>query len=320
MVRVGIVGAGLAGLACAEVLIRAGHQVALFDKGRGPGGRMSTRRMASGDEAWAFDHGAPWFTAQTDEFRDALAQWADRGLVARWPDPAGDLWVGVPGMNALVGDMAGRHDAQFGVQVTALVHEGAQWRIHAGATALGPFDAVVLAIPVEQAALLAGLHDFAMARAAAQVTSLPCWTGLFAFSRRVEAPDVIQPDDGPIHLAIRNAAKPGRSAEESWVVYAKPAWSQSALEQDKEAIAPRLLDALGRAVAQAGGGAIPAPDIAVAHRWRFAMPRPGNPGMEGQAMWNSALHLGACGDWLAGSGVEAAWLSGRALAAQMMMG
>ncbi|MFX9626906.1 FAD-dependent oxidoreductase, partial [Acinetobacter baumannii] len=45
MVRIGIIGAGIAGLTCGEALVRAGHSVRLFDKGRGPGGRMSTRRL-----------------------------------------------------------------------------------------------------------------------------------------------------------------------------------------------------------------------------------------------------------------------------------
>ena len=75
--RVAIVGAGLAGLACADQLVAGGHQVSLFDKGRGPGGRMSTRRMEDG---WAFDHGAPWFAAHDP------AQ-ADRSAVADFVAP-----------------------------------------------------------------------------------------------------------------------------------------------------------------------------------------------------------------------------------------
>lgn len=42
---VAIIGAGMAGLSCARALVQAGVAVELFDKGRGPGGRMSTRRV-----------------------------------------------------------------------------------------------------------------------------------------------------------------------------------------------------------------------------------------------------------------------------------
>jgi predicted NAD/FAD-dependent oxidoreductase len=57
-VRIGIVGAGIAGLACAQGLVRHGHDVVLFDKGRGPGGRMSTRRMETPRGLAHIDHGA----------------------------------------------------------------------------------------------------------------------------------------------------------------------------------------------------------------------------------------------------------------------
>ena len=43
---IAIVGAGLAGLTCAQFLAQAGHRVHVFDKSRGPSGRMSTRRSS----------------------------------------------------------------------------------------------------------------------------------------------------------------------------------------------------------------------------------------------------------------------------------
>ena len=38
-----IIGAGIAGITCARTLVQAGHQVTVFEKSRGVGGRMSTR-------------------------------------------------------------------------------------------------------------------------------------------------------------------------------------------------------------------------------------------------------------------------------------
>ena len=53
--RIGIVGAGICGLAAAAELAAAGREVAVFDKSRGIGGRLATRRV----DAMSFDHGAP---------------------------------------------------------------------------------------------------------------------------------------------------------------------------------------------------------------------------------------------------------------------
>ena len=57
---VAVIGAGMAGLAAARTLAAAGHAVQVFDKGRGIGGRLSTRRTDYG----AFDHGAQYATVR----------------------------------------------------------------------------------------------------------------------------------------------------------------------------------------------------------------------------------------------------------------
>ena len=65
--RVGIVGAGVSGLLCAQRLLSlAGPelQLTVFEWGRGPGGRTARRRVTleSGVEL-SFDHAAPFITA-----------------------------------------------------------------------------------------------------------------------------------------------------------------------------------------------------------------------------------------------------------------
>ena len=63
--RIAIVGAGVAGLACARALADAGLHVQIFEKSRGVSGRMSTRRGELGQ----CDHGAQYFTARDPAFR-----------------------------------------------------------------------------------------------------------------------------------------------------------------------------------------------------------------------------------------------------------
>ena len=76
--RVAIIGAGIAGLSCATQLARHGCAVSVFDKSRGPAGRMSTRR----GEGWQCDHGAQYFTARSPEFRAEVARWQAAGVSA----------------------------------------------------------------------------------------------------------------------------------------------------------------------------------------------------------------------------------------------
>lgn len=90
-----IIGAGLAGISAARALMAQGHAVTIFDKGRGPGGRLATRRIEAEGRKLQFDHGAQYLRAEGADFAAALAE----AGTAPWPDAA--RRVGVPSMSAV---------------------------------------------------------------------------------------------------------------------------------------------------------------------------------------------------------------------------
>ena len=305
--RIAIVGAGMAGMSCGQRLSRLGHEVRLFDKGRGPGGRMATRRMEDGGTTLHFDHGAQYFTARDPRFVEQVAHWEASGVAARWAAAGDDAWVGTPAMNAPLKAMAGELGVQFGTRIEQLVRDGEGWQIDGEGAPDARFDAVLVAVPAEQAGPLLQPHAPAMATLADQTASDPCWTLMAGF----EAPLALAQDTlrqrGPIiGWAARNNAKPGRASEECWVVQASPEWSRAHLEEDAETVAAALLAEL----AEANGGPLPRQLGATAHRWRFA--RSGTAGEE--ALWDAEQRIGVCGDWLIGPRVEAAYMSGLLLA------
>lgn len=303
-IRIAIVGAGIAGLACADVLAAAGAQVTLFDKGRGPGGRMATRRVDTPAGQASFDHGAQYFTARDPAFVARLAGWQADGVVARWPAAGDDAWVGTPGMNALPRHLARAHDVHQGALVRAMVRKVDGWLLGLETGAEGAFSHVVVALPAEQAAALLGMCDLSFGRAAVGCPSAPCWAGMYVFEAPTALPPVLR-RQGPIAWAARNNSKPGRSGPEAWIVQADEAWTRARLEADAPDVAALLLQELESVT----DTTLPPTLSAVAHRWRYA--RSGNAGYD--FLWNAKLGLGACGDWLAGPRVENAWLSGHRL-------
>ena len=129
---------------------------------------------------------------------------------------------------------------------------------------------------------------------------------MFVFDRKLDGVPSIIRDAGDIAWAARNSAKPGRAEPETWVVQASAAWSSAKLEASADDVIKLLLAGLS----DAAGVPIPKPIAALAHRWRYAL----SAGTGDGALWNPALGLGVCGDWLLGPRVECAWLSGRMLA------
>ena len=303
--HVAVIGAGMAGLTCASRLVEAGHNVAVFDKGRGPGGRMATRRVEHEGETYRFDHGAQYFTAREMAFQTQVRAWEADGIVAQWPAAKDGAWVGTPGMNAPIQAMADALGVQFATRIAGLLPERGGWRLEGEGVPDDRFDAVVVAIPGEQAARLLAVHAPDFAEDARDVTSEPCWTAMVAFESRVDAPDTLA-EDGAIGWAARNSAKPGREADqECWVIQANPRWSRAQLEREAENIGEELLAHFARAV-----GALPPVLFSTAHRWRYAKCEKSDAG----ALWDDRLRIGACGDWLSGPRVENAFLSGLALA------
>ncbi|MBX9757246.1 MAG: NAD(P)-binding protein [Beijerinckiaceae bacterium] len=301
--RVAIVGAGMAGLSAARVLRHAGVACTLFDKSRGLGGRMATRR--AGD--LQFDHGAQYFTARGEGFRALVADWAAQGSAAQWFDGA---FVGAPGMTAPARAMAQHCEVIAGCEVKALRRcEDGRWTLvtAAGDVNAGPFSAVILALPgpqIEPIAASAGVSFTALAG----VRYTPCWALMLAFDGRMDLPWThLRAEGADAAWIARDATKPGRSGpHETFVIHASAEWSRRHLERTPEWAAAELL----RLFAQATG-VTQAPVFAVAHRWRYALVEvpAGAP-----FLWDEAARIGACGDWCIGPRVEAAFDSGEAMA------
>ncbi len=344
--HIAIVGAGMAGVACARTLVQAGHSVTLFEKSRGAGGRMATRRSEFG----GFDHGAQFFTVRDERFRQALeataapaAHWrvntvrvldAMGQTMAAAPAPRETHWVGTPGMNAVVkhwaeplasGLLAAQvhWETQVGrIEPDALAPRRWQLRTESpdgGQTVHSGFDQVVLAVPHPQAQALLRASGLAAPWVAQldRVAVAPCWTLMLAFPQAMQPGlngfgprwHVAKGDHHRIRWLAREPSKPGRDPVERWTVQASPEWSTEHLEDDAERVKAKLLKGFAELT-----GIRATPSHAAVHRWRYAQTtRPlGQP-----FLWDSTQGLGLCGDWCLGHRVESAFVSGLELALAM---
>jgi len=87
MVSVAVVGSGISGLICAQTILKQIPEVkvAVYEWGRGPGGRTARRRVSINETSLSFDHAAPFFSSSTKLFRDGiLNDWIDRGIALPW--------------------------------------------------------------------------------------------------------------------------------------------------------------------------------------------------------------------------------------------
>ena len=82
MFDVAVIGAGMAGLVCAQQLHSCGYKVVVVDKSRGLGGRVATRRLHD----TCADHGACYLKPKGELPSRFVQLLYDRGIVQVWSD------------------------------------------------------------------------------------------------------------------------------------------------------------------------------------------------------------------------------------------
>jgi predicted NAD/FAD-dependent oxidoreductase len=141
----------------------------------------------------------------------------------------------------------------------------------------------------------------------------PCLTLMATFHHDQPVPFISHRDpDEALSWIAYNSGKRGRSGPGCWVAQANIPWSVKHLELSLEEIADRMLPLLCDRI----GTPRCSVRYAAAHRWRFAnvVTPLGEPFVRDET---GSLYLG--GDWCLGPRVEAAWISGRAIADDILI-
>lgn len=326
--RVAVIGAGMAGATCARELSDAGVDVHLFEKSRGVGGRMATRRIrwrdaAQRDHEVAFDHGAPGFPVRSAAFARFVDQQAESGALVRWlprmapgslvPFDGCDSWTGSHRMPAVCSRLLDGLHVTLGGAIDTIRRGPAGWSLERLGETLGRgFAHVVLAMPPLQAAALLAPHRRDWATRAREQRMLPCWTlmGLSAEPAAAEW-DSAWPVNGPLGWIVRNDRKPGRRSDDGaahWVAHASARWSERHLEARDDEVQAALLLAMDEFLGQRLQWR-----FSQVHRWRYAAVARRASFAQEPFWYDDDLGLGVCGDYLGGAGVEGAWMSGHAL-------
>jgi renalase len=139
-----IIGAGIAGLSAARILSTKGHEVLVLDKGRGVGGRMSTRTI---NDAKA-DHGAQYFSVKSPEFQALISELQTEHIVGEWtiPQRANVRYIGGKGMNTIPKRLAQNLNVLVNEKVV-LISEN-EVKTESGNTY--SFDNLIVTIPIPQ--------------------------------------------------------------------------------------------------------------------------------------------------------------------------
>lgn len=358
MMKIAIIGAGMAGVSLAKALINRAD-VAIFEKARGVGGRMATRYQ----DQFSFDHGAPFFTQRSERFAMSLAAAKDAGVITSWQpkvvnlslSPSDEIqtlnsdsepvWLAQPKMTQwakwqlaqlqksaadcmLAPEQAASETKPNGfsirtaTRVAKLVQYAKQWQLYStDGEDLGCYDWVVSTAPVEQTREL--FYPLLPERPFDSAEIAGCFSLMLGFEPNkaiTECPwDIAYCDHPIIERLIWNHRKPGRDLGLSLVVNAQNSWSQTHIDQPEEWVVEQILAAINALFPAAAQKT----SYMRLQRWRYAQVSQAM--KAGESQWHEQgfychveKRLAVCADWCLSGRVESAFLSAQGLADKLL--
>lgn len=315
MIKIAIIGSGLSGLTFAH-LLQDYADITLFEKARGVGGRMSTRRA----EPYFFDHGTQYFTARTKRFQDFIHTLIGKGIIERWnahyvkfrgnqiiekrnwldEEPR---YVGVPGMSHIAKFLAQGLNIHCNKRITSLNRQGT-WQLidEAGQQSQG-FDWVICTAPSPQVVDL--LPDSFKYHADIQVIKMrACFSLMLGFEQSLPLDfEAAHVTDSDLSWIAVNSHKPQRPDLFTLMVHSSEDYAEAHIDDDRDQVMKHLINEtshiIGQDVTQANYKNI--------HGWRYA--NNADKKQKSSVFIDQDIKLAACGDWCLGGRVEGAFTS-----------
>ncbi|MEG4028987.1 MULTISPECIES: FAD-dependent oxidoreductase [unclassified Microcoleus] len=337
MFDVAVIGAGMAGLSCAQRLRQSGYSVAVVEKSRGAGGRVATRRV-QGTRA---DHGARYLEPQGDAGQGLIEGLVDRHILTLWTDTVWEFrqgklsaiprccYVAPAGMNAIGKYLAQDLEIWFGRRVQAIsTTDNQMWHLSLEVTDSNLeisqeliAKAVVMAIPAPQALMFLNYEIGLKSDFIDQLRSVeydPCITVMAGYSATKQQylsnlnlpwKSVSFPDNSDLAWVGLDSSKRLESQQPVFVVHSSANFAERHLESvDLPTVGQELLDRTSEYL-------IPwlkKPEWLQVHRWRYAFCR--NPLPVSCLAAEGTLPLVCAGDLCGEGQIEGALRSGLAAA------
>jgi hypothetical protein len=310
-----VVGAGISGLLIANHLQNNGVKVTVVDKGRKPGGRVSTRK----DSDATFDHGAQFITTRDRLFRELVESWVGAEAVAPWyKGPLGNMrYVGKGGMSTLPEYLAKGLDIRCSEKVTYLNFKKNEWKVTTqpygkSKTEHYTCDFLILTPPVPLARALVAESNVDLDYDDEDELDKIEYSKCITVMAHLKGPAGL-PNPGAMDLnlgALRwlgdNSAKGISKSPGTLTLHSSPAFAETHWDSPDEVRIPLILQAARPFLKS---------DVlsATAHRWGYSEPKRiyfEKKPFRKDYLLDESIRLGMCGDGFGGGRVEAAALSG----------
>ena len=322
MVKIAIIGAGISGLTLANKL-KGKADVTIFEKSRGFGGRVATRHI----DHYSFDHGAQFFTARTESFKEFLQPMLTAGVIAEWNARFAEItkdgvirtsqwtnqnphYVGVPGMNTIGKFLAEGLNINLNTKVNK-IRKNALWDLYNDKDEkLGSFDWVILTAPAAQTYDLIP-DEYLGKQSILDVYMSSCFSLMLGFEQDINLGfDAALVRDHNISWISRNNSKNQRKNTCSLLIHSTNKWADDNIDNDREEVIQDLLEFTSSIVEKELKHA----NCIDLMAWRYANISKHNIRFD----LDETNKLAVCGDWCIKGRIESAYISANKVYKQLL--
>ena len=308
-----VIGSGISGATIANLLNKK-FQVNLFDKGRGPGGRASFKRIKG---QIGFDHGTQYFSPKTIEFKKFVNRLIKIKILKKWSGNHIFLnskkkenkkhikIIGKKGNNDICKFLLKKVKCFYQSEVKKIYYKNKLWFLLFTDGKIRTYKGVILTCPFPQLKKLSEkfINNTFIKRKLKMDANI---TVMIAIKKNKKSPSSFLFDDPVLGWAgNENTKKRFKSKYDLWTLQSTFKWANKNIDKNKKNLKKNskiLIDKFFKLTKIKKTKVI----YSINHGWKYSS---NSKPLKIRSYWDPQKKIGVCADWFIGPRLESGWIS-----------
>jgi predicted NAD/FAD-dependent oxidoreductase len=308
-----VIGSGISGATIANLLNKK-FQVNLYDKGRGPGGRASFKRVKG---QIGFDHGTQYFSPKTIEFKKFTNKLIKIKILKKWSGNHIFLnskkkenkkhikIIGKKGNNDICKFLLKKVKCFYQSEVKKIYYKNKLWFLLFTDGKIRTYKAVILTCPFPQLKKLSEkfINNTFIKRKLKMDANI---TVMIAIKKNKKSPSSFLFDDPVLGWAgNENTKKRFKSKYDLWTLQSTFKWANKNIDKNKKNLKKNskiLIDKFFKLTKIKKTKVI----YSINHGWKYSS---NSKPLKIRSYWDPQKKIGVCADWFIGPRLESGWIS-----------
>ena len=308
-----VIGSGISGATIANLLNKK-FQVNLFDKGRGPGGRASFKRIKG---QIGFDHGTQYFSPKTIEFKKFVNRLIKIKILKKWSGNHIFLnskkkenkkhikIIGKKGNNDICKFLLKKVKCFYQSEVKKIYYKNKLWFLLFTDGKIRTYKGVILTCPFPQLKKLSEkfINNTFIKRKLKMDANI---TVMIAIKKSKKSPSSFLFDDPVLGWAgNENTKKRFKSKHDLWTLQSTFKWANKNIDKNKKNLKKNskiLIDKFFKLTKIKKTKVI----YSINHGWKYSS---NSKPLKIRSYWDPQKKIGVCADWFIGPRLESGWSS-----------